>query len=104
MTSYLFMWETWAIAGALIAALIVTIWFQAFWQLVPEAFRKPLIAAAGGAILVLIGRLAGKKSAAADQAKRDAQAVNTRRKIDESVAKASDPDVSRRLNDWMRDD
>lgn len=102
--SYLSMWETWAIIGALIGAGVVGLYFRPIFEALPLWARQTIIAVGALLLAILSGRIMGKKSAAADQAKRDAQAVNTRRKVDESVAKLPDSELDGRLNKWMRDD
>lgn len=101
--SYLFMWETWAIAAGLLILLIVGLYFRPVFEALPLWVRQTAIGA--GALLgaVLAGRIMGKRSAEDQQAKRDAKAVNTRRKVDESVARLPDSDLDGRLNKWMRD-
>lgn len=102
--SYLFMWETWAIVGALIGAGVVGLYFRPIFEALPLWVRQTIIGVGAILLSILGGRLMGKKSAQQAQAKRDAAAVNTRRKVDESVAKLPDSELDGRINKWMRDD
>ncbi|MGE8105140.1 hypothetical protein ACQKP1_15785 [Allorhizobium sp. NPDC080224] len=57
----------------------------------------------GIAAAYLKGRSRGSTDAKAKLAQADAKAVKTARKVEDDVRKSSDPDVDRRLSQWMRD-
>jgi len=97
----------WVIVGLGIAG---TLWFYfspiiiTLWNLTPRPIRIAIGAIAALIAAVIYGRHRGAQDERDAQQKREAGAVDTRRKIDEDVEKSSDADVDKRLSRWMRDD
>lgn len=74
------------------------------WNLTPRWVKV-----AGGAVLSVIlaalaGRYKGRKDAEEEQRRRDAEAIETRKKVDDEVSHLSPDDRRKRLDGWVRDE
>ncbi len=91
-----------------VAIILIAIFWQpilAVWELLPKPIKALITGIAAIFIAVQYGRNRGMKDAQDQRAKDNANAVNTRDKIDETVKHMppSDVDAGLKRNNWMRD-
>lgn len=95
----------WVWVAAVIIALVLTYQFWLpVWTLLPKPVKIALGAIGGALALWLGGRYKGAKDERDMQARRDAQAVETRNKVDSEVRNMSDQQVNDRIKKWTRPD
>jgi membrane protein implicated in regulation of membrane protease activity len=73
------------------------------WRLLPNWLKVTLGAVLSLILAVLYGRYKGAKDEREKQAEREADQINKRKQVDESVRNASDADLDKRANRWLRD-
>lgn len=97
----------WVVAALAIAG---TLWFYfspiiiGVWNLTPKPVRIALAAIASLGLAIVYGRYKGSKDERDAQREREARARDTRNEINEDVNKATDDQLDRRLDRWMRPD
>lgn len=95
-------WWVWTV----IAFVLVAVFWQALlpiWLALPK-WLKGLILAVGALLTAYVaGRNKGSKDERNQRAKKDAQALQTRKDTDDEVRNLPADDLDRRLDLWMRD-
>lgn len=96
-------WKIWA--GVIIVALIFTwqIW-GTIWLALPMWLKITLIFIVVAVLAYFGGRNTGAKNERDLQQHREADAINTREKIDATVKSLDEAALDKRLNRWMRRD
>ena len=97
-------WWVWAalVVVLMAAAMLYAPWVVALWARLPAWFRNGLVLIGTLGLAYLAGRNRGAADMKADQAKRDAQAVETRKEINNEVGALSDDDLDKRYDRWVR--
>lgn len=99
-------WWFWWIAVGAAAFLTAPYWLPAalwVWGRLPPWAKGALIAAAAVLTAYVAGRNRGRRNAADEQARRDAEASKRRLETNEAIRRLTDPERSKERERWERD-